>query len=102
MESDANVLQYLTRHVFLPPQLPQQDESDGSRMDYHLISEVEKASRLFIKLLPTSSESTSIGTIANWERASKMLLKMSNLHQNQFLFRNDLVSSFKLMGTGGK
>jgi hypothetical protein len=98
MESDTNVLQYLTRHVFLPPQLPQESESDGSRMDHCLLLEVEKASRRFIELLRASDEST----IANWERASKMLREMSNLHQDQCLIKQELVPAFKRMETGGK
>jgi hypothetical protein len=101
MESDANVLQYLTRHVFLPPQLPQESESNSSCMDRHLLLEVEEASRNFIKLLPVSDKSTNVGTISNWQRASKMLRQMSNLHQDQFLIKQDLVSTFKLMETGG-
>jgi hypothetical protein len=102
MESDTNVLQYLIRHVFLPPQLPQESESDGSRMDHRLLLQAEKASRRFIELLRASDESTSIGAIANWERASKMLREMSNLHQGQFLTKQELVPAFKRMGTGGK
>jgi hypothetical protein len=102
MESDTNVLQYLTRHVFLPPQLPQESESDSSRMDHCLLLEVEKASRCFIELLHASDESTSVGTIANWERASKMLREMSNLHQDQCLIKQELVPAFNRMETGGK
>jgi hypothetical protein len=102
MESDANVLQYLTRHVFLPPQLPQEDESNGSRMDHCLLSQVERASRCFIESLHEPDESTSVGTIANWKRARKMLREMSNLHQDQFLIKKDLLFALKQMETGGK
>jgi len=102
MESDANVLQYLIRHVFLPPQLPQESEANGSRLDHYLLLKVEKASRRFIKLLHASDKSTSVDATANWERASKMLREMSNLHQDQFLIKQDLVSAFKRMGTRGK
>jgi hypothetical protein len=102
MESDANVLQYLIHHVFLPPQLPQESEANGSRLDHRLLWKVEKASRCFIELLHASGESTSVDATANWERASKMLREMSNLHQDEFLMKQDLVSAFKRMETGGK
>lgn len=98
MESDANVLQYLIRHVFLPPQLPQESDSNGCRMDHRLLLQVEQASRRFIEFLDASDEST----ITKWERARKMLHKMSNLHQDQFLIKHDLVSAFKRMDVRGK
>jgi hypothetical protein len=102
MESDANVLQYLIHHVFLPPQLPQESEANGFYMDHRLLLQVEKNSRRFIELLHTSDKSTSVDATANWERTSKMLREMSNLHQDQFLIKQDLVSAFKRMGTRGK
>jgi hypothetical protein len=101
MESDANVLQYMIHHVFLPPQLPQESESDSSRMDHCLLLEVEKASRCFMELIHASDEATGVGTTAKWELVRKMLHNMSTLHQDQFLIK-DLVSAFKRMETGGK
>jgi hypothetical protein len=101
MDSDANVLQYLIRHVFLPPQLPQESEVNGSRLDHHLLLKVEKASRRFIELIHASNKSTSVDATANWERASKMLREMSNLHQDKFLVEQDLVSALKRMEIKG-
>jgi hypothetical protein len=102
MESDANVLQYLIHHVFLPPQLPQESEANGTHMDHHLLLKVEKNSRRFIELLRASDKSTSVDATANWERASKMLREMTSLHQDEFLIKQDLVYAFKRMETGGK
>jgi hypothetical protein len=98
MESDANVLQYMIHHVFLPPQLPQESESDGSLMDYRLLLQVEEASRCFMELIHASDEATGVGTTAKWERVRKMLHNMSTLHED----KQDLVSAFKGMDTGGK
>jgi hypothetical protein len=102
MESDADVPRYMIHHVFLPPQLPQESESNSFRMDHQLLLEVEKTSRQFIKLIHMSEESAIIGTTAKWERINKMLQNMSTLHEGPFLVKQELVSAFKKMDTKGQ
>jgi hypothetical protein len=101
MESDADVLQYMIRHVFLPPKLPQESESDDSLMDHHLLLQVQKASRRFIESIRASDEATSVGTVAKWKPISKMLHNMRTLHQARFLIKGDLVSAFEEMEIKG-
>ncbi|KAF8853528.1 hypothetical protein BDZ45DRAFT_761738, partial [Acephala macrosclerotiorum] len=69
--SSSAILEYIITHIFLPPKLPQEDDSD-SKQDSALIEECREALRSFQARLPDQER-------WRWEAPIMMLSKMLDL-----------------------
>jgi hypothetical protein len=76
---NSNDLTYLINHLFLPPKLPQQDDSDspGAQALLHFITNSAAA---FLGAL--WDKNVDIGVLDRWRTLHKMLESMTSLHQS--------------------
>jgi hypothetical protein len=88
----ADGLHYVVDHVFLPPKLPQEDDSSDSN-DATLCDMVHKAAEAFCNVLPAHKQ-------GRWTPILKMLDNIHTLHQSSF--RDDqIISAMQDMRPGG-
>jgi hypothetical protein len=84
-------LEYLLNHVFLPPKLPQEDDSDKER-DIVLCQQMYRATREFERFLPQHQRQ-------KWSVVTRMLEML--LQTTQFLNNDLLVNNILQLGDGG-
>ena len=73
---------YLINHLFLPPKLPQQDDSTSGGPQA-LLSYVAKTATVFVELL--KKEDVEANVLQGWTRLQKTLQWMDKLHTQSVL-----------------
>src|SRR6266436_5065364 len=99
MESDpTDDLTYLINHLFLPPKLPQQDDSSiaGTRTLLHHVADSAAA---FLETL--RRQDVDIDVLHRWDTLLKALESMELLHQSEHIPLEDLRSSINNMKIDG-
>src|ERR1700683_2651651 len=101
MESDLNMhisdpddVTYLIHHLFLPPKLPQEDDS-SSACTQALLQHVTASAADFLEVL--CRQNADIGILRRWCTLQKMLKSMKALHQSDYIHLEDLRSSINGM-----
>jgi hypothetical protein len=81
----------LINHVILPPQLPQVEEPDPSRINNNLVQLLQDVTRTFDQR-----------TCAAWASVSKMLSTLGKTEQARALNDDSLSADLKALNTGGE
>jgi hypothetical protein len=99
MESKSDVLSYLTNHLFLPPELPQEDDSSPEETRA-LLHHVTDSAAAFCSDL--RSQNVDVGVLHKWLTLHRMLKSMKVLHKSQYIPLEDLrnlINNMKIHGT---
>jgi hypothetical protein len=96
MESDNSApsvqdLQNLINHVALPPQLPQTEEPDPSRIDKSLLHLLRDAMNTF-----------DLRSSVAWTSVSKMLSMLDKTEQARALNNDSLTANLRGLNAGGE
>ncbi|KAJ7497967.1 hypothetical protein B0H11DRAFT_1715437 [Mycena galericulata] len=79
---DQDALNYIINHLFLPPKLPQEDDSDSSQQDA-LLEHISTCARLFCEgLRKDYVHHIDRNAFACWETLRKTLGNFGDLHNN--------------------
>ena len=91
-------LAYLVDHLFLPPELPQEDDSssDGPQA---LLSHVNRSVKIFVKKLRKKRVDNNI--IRSWARLRKTFKWMDDLHVKNLLPLESLNGAISGMDVDG-
>jgi hypothetical protein len=88
----ANGLHYVVDHVFLPPKLPQKDDSSDSN-DATLCDMVYQVAKAYRNVLPARTQ-------RRWTPILEMLYNIHTLHQSS-LSDDRIISAMQDMRPGG-
>ena len=91
-------LAYLVNHLFLPPRLPQKDDSTLGGPQA-LLSHVGKSATAFLKEL--SEKNVDGGIVRSWTRLQKTFRWMEDLHVNGLLPLESLHGAISGMDVNG-
>jgi hypothetical protein len=99
MDSETDNLNYLINHLFLPPQLPQEDDSStaGPRALLHHVAESAYAFQDTLR-----RQNVDISVLSSWSTLCNMLQSMEALHQSVHIPLEDLsrsIGNMKMRGT---
>lgn len=98
--SDEN-LQYMIYHVFLPPKIPQENDSNGVRKDHALLQFTAAAAHEFLSLLRRTRHEHDAIYVMTWKRIAKLLETMSDLHREGPLAKEDVALALRNMEVEG-
>jgi len=102
MNSDRNIeadnLTYLINHLFLPPILPQEDDSSTAGTQA-LLRHVADSAHAFQNIL--RQQNVDIGVLDRWDTLRNMLRSMEVLHQSVHIPLEDLRRSIDNMQMHG-
>ena len=94
---DPSGIEYLTNHLFLPPKLPQQDDSSSTGKNA-LLHHVTDSAAAFLKILEQDAD---IDVLHKWRTLHKMLESMEVLHKSEYIPLEGLRNSIKQMKIDG-
>lgn len=94
MQPSVPDLEYVVNHIFLPPKLPQKDDTNEV-MELALARHVYQAAVKYSQLLPQQG-------IMKWSYIVKALGKLCLLHERSLLSENVIQKSLFEMKSGGK
>ncbi|PVF94234.1 hypothetical protein CPB86DRAFT_53513 [Serendipita vermifera] len=97
MELSAAQLTYITNHVFLPPNLPQEYDAEDPENDGALLECVRRAAVKFCNELQDSSTDEALSVLPTWTIILSMLESVKELHSRPSLRERDIAESFQLM-----
>ena len=88
-------------HVFMPPKLPQQQDTDITRKGTVLLDWVADAATHFKECVGAMHPGDKAGTTA-WFHTKKMLKTAAHLHRHGSIAAKDLAVALSAMKEGGK
>ena len=92
-------LGYLINHLFLPPKLPQEDDSDPTST-HALLRHVSDSAAAFLRY--QKAENAGTGVLSVWRTLYKMLQSMEKLHKSIYIPLECLRSAINNMEMHGK
>jgi len=95
--SDPDHLTYIINHLFLPPRLPQADDS-GPTGTQALLQHVTDSADAFVEVL--CHQNVDISVLRSWCTLHKMLESMAVLHQSEYIPLEGLHNSINYMEIG--
>jgi hypothetical protein len=97
IDPTASGIEYLTNHFFLPPKLPQQDDSGSARTNA-LIDHVTDSAAAFLNILEQDAD---VDVLRRWRTLHKMLESMQVLHKSEYIPLKGLRNSINKMEIHG-
>jgi hypothetical protein len=76
---DSNALSYIINHLFLPPKLPQEDDTSNVDGQYMLLSHVAESANDFLRGLQDAN--VDIKDQQCWRVLERMLRQMCHIHR---------------------
>ena len=93
-------LAFLVNHLFLPPKLPQEDDS-SSGGPQALLSHVRKSATAFLKEIVFGDKNVDVDIIRSWSRLQKTFRWMDDLHVQGLLPLESLHGAISGMDVDG-
>lgn len=78
---DLRDIEYLINHLFLPPKLPQEDDSSPARTNA-LLHHVTDSAAAFLNFLKQDADSD---VLRRWRMLHKMLESMERIHKSEYI-----------------
>jgi hypothetical protein len=96
--SDPDHLTYIINHLFLPPKLPQEDDSSPTGTQA-LLQHVTESAAAFVGSL--RNQNVDLSVLHCWRTLHKMLESMALLHRSEYIPLKGLRDSINDMKIGG-
>lgn len=97
---NSQVLHYVINHLFLPPQLPQEDDSGDIDSQAALLLHISESATAFAEGLSNTDVGTSVTPC--WQILQKMLQSMHRIHENTHMSLAELQRTVENMEVQGE